>query len=240
MAASVSVPRKFSRCAAPPMAADSWRTPPESEVVQLEGKKRRIAGADRALPMTCFDARESVATVMGYQTWTRSVSASGKPIELRVGVFDGDKRVVGFATVPSLTRECAAEAAAVLGIERFEARVIESFGWPESARERCGGPSTSSRVKIWPAKLAFDDVLQHGEHGLFNMPPRDSSRSRCARVRGYCTVGELVGVLLRRGFRRKDCMGSPGFVVVNALEAKDSALDGGTHPRCFAQRVRNC
>jgi len=58
------------------MAADSLEeTPRNPKSVQLEGKKRRIAGAHEALPMTCLIARDSVATVIGYQTWTRSVSA---------------------------------------------------------------------------------------------------------------------------------------------------------------------
>jgi len=46
----------------------------------------------RALPITCLMAREAWRRLMGYQTWTRSVSAQlVEPVELRVGVFDGDE-----------------------------------------------------------------------------------------------------------------------------------------------------
>jgi len=47
----------------------------ESEVMQLEGS-RKDRRAHEALPMTCLMARESVATVMGYQTCRRRFSAS--------------------------------------------------------------------------------------------------------------------------------------------------------------------
>ena len=76
MAASVSVPEKLMRCEAPPMAADSLEeTPRKPKSWSLKGRSAGSPVRTRALPMTCLIARESVATVMGYQTWTRSVSA---------------------------------------------------------------------------------------------------------------------------------------------------------------------
>src|SRR5260221_3364 len=76
MAASVSVPRKFSRCAAPPMAADSLEeTPRNPKSCSLKGRSEGWPVRTRALPMSCLMARGSVATVIGYQTLRRSVSA---------------------------------------------------------------------------------------------------------------------------------------------------------------------
>src|SRR6266478_7696391 len=69
----------------------------ESEVVQLEGKKRRIAGADKSFADDLLDGAGKRGDRNGIPDLDeKRFRPVGKPIELRVGVFDGDKRVVGF------------------------------------------------------------------------------------------------------------------------------------------------
>src|SRR5882762_6176206 len=123
MAASVSVPRKFSRCAAPPMAA-------ESEIVQLEGKKRRIAGAHEGFADDLLDrTRQRGNGDRIPDLDQKRFGPVGKPVELRVGIFDGDERVVSFDDRAFLDGADAEwEAATMFRKERFKTFVVESFG----------------------------------------------------------------------------------------------------------------
>jgi len=126
----VSVPRKLRRCAAPPTAADSFEeTPRNPKSWQLEGEQRRIAGAHEGFADDLLDGAGERSNGDGVPDLQEDgFGPVGEPIEFRVGVFDGDESVLTFDDGAFLDGANAeGQAPAVLGVERFEAFVIEGF-----------------------------------------------------------------------------------------------------------------
>ena len=90
----------------------------ESEVVELEGKKRRIAGTDEGFADDLLDGARECGDGDGIPDLDeKRFRPVGEPIELRVGVLDGDEGVVGFDDRAFFDGpDTQRETAAVLGV----------------------------------------------------------------------------------------------------------------------------
>ncbi len=104
------------------------------------------------------------------------------------------------------------QAAAVFRIERFETFVVESLGMTGemSVGDVAGFFDIVEREHL-AGEIGFDDVLQHGQHGLSeHAAPGFEVRVDVARVRGILPpVSELVGVRVEDGVQAKRLHGSP-------------------------------
>src|SRR5258708_38046280 len=102
----------------------------ESEVVEFERKKRRIAGADEGFADDLLDsARECSNGDRIPDLDKKRFGPVGEPVEFGVGVFDGDQSVVSSDDGAFLDGANAErQSPAVFRIERFETFVVESFG----------------------------------------------------------------------------------------------------------------
>src|SRR5258708_19454367 len=77
----------------------------ESEVVELEGKKRRIAGAHQGFADDLLDSARECGDGNGIPDLDKkSFGPVSEPVKLGVGIFDGDECVVSFDTDASLLR----------------------------------------------------------------------------------------------------------------------------------------
>src|SRR5438445_251706 len=102
----------------------------ESEVVELEGEKRRIAGTHESFANDLLDGARKSGDGDGIPDLDENrFGPVGEPVEFGVGVFDGDERVVGFYDGAFLDgADAERQAAAMLGVERFETIVVERLG----------------------------------------------------------------------------------------------------------------
>ncbi len=139
----------------------------ESEVMELEGKERRIAGTNKSFADDLLDGARECGDGNGVPGLDeKRFSPVGEPVKLRIGVFDGDQRVLGFDDGAFLNgADAQRETAAVFRVERFEALVMEGF--------RMAGEVGAS-VKTWPTKLDLMMYCSKATMVSSNMPPRDS------------------------------------------------------------------
>src|SRR6266436_1920797 len=186
----------------------------ETEVVQLEGKKRRIAGANQRFADDLLDrARERGHGDGIPHLDEKRFSPVGEPEKFRIGVFDGDEGVVRFDDRAFLDRADAEwKAAAVFGVERFEAFVVEGFRMAGEVRvsDAAGFFDVVEREDL-ARETGFDDVLQHGEHGFFkHAAARFEIGIDVARVRRILPpVRELVRVRVEDGIQPKRLHAAP-------------------------------
>src|SRR5713226_7324752 len=186
----------------------------KSEIVQLEGKQGRIASANQGFADDLLDrAREGGDSDGIPDLDEKRFRPVGEPVKLRISVFDGDERVVGFDDRAFLDRaDAERQTPAVLRIERFEAFVIESFR--AAGEMRVGNAAGFLDVvegKDLAGKTGLDDVLEHGEHGLVEHAAAGFEVGvDVARVRGILPpVGELVGVGVEDGIQSQRLHGAP-------------------------------
>ena len=186
----------------------------ESEVMQLERKKRRIAGAHEGFADDLLDGARKSGDRDGIPDLDeKRFRPVGEPIKFGVGVFDSDKGVVSSDDGAFLDGANAQrEAAAVLGIERFEALVIESFRVAGEVRvsDAASFFDVVEREDL-AGEVGFDDVLEHGEHGLFkHAAARFEVGIDVARVRRILPpMGELVRVRVEDGVQAQRLHGPP-------------------------------
>src|SRR5260370_8654751 len=102
----------------------------ESEVVELEGKKRRIAGAHQGFADDLLDSARECGDGNGIPDLDKKrFGPVSEPVKLGVGIFDGDERVVSFDDGAFLdSADAERQSPAVFRIGRFEAFVVESLG----------------------------------------------------------------------------------------------------------------
>ena len=69
----------------------------KSEIVQLERQQRRIAGADQGFADDLLDGARKRGHSDGIPHLQQNrFGPVGEPVELRIGIFNGDERVVAF------------------------------------------------------------------------------------------------------------------------------------------------
>src|SRR5260370_128739 len=102
----------------------------ESEVVELEGKKRRIAGAHQGFADDLLDSARECGDGNGIPDLDKKrFGPVSEPVKLGVGIFDGDESVVSFDDGAFLdSADAERQSPAVFRIERFEAFVLERLG----------------------------------------------------------------------------------------------------------------
>src|SRR5712692_4467511 len=186
----------------------------ESEIVELKGKKRRIAGANQSCADDLLDRAGECGNGDGIPDLDKKrFGPVGEPVGFGVGVFDGDERVVSFDDGAFLDgADAERQSAAVFRIERFETFVVESFGMAgEMSVGGTAGFFDIVECEDLSGKIGFDDVLQHGEHGFFKHAAAGFEVGiDVARVRGILpSVGELVGVRVEDGVQPKRLHGAP-------------------------------
>src|SRR5260370_602436 len=145
------------------------RNATKSEVVQLEGKKRRIAGANQSFADDLLDSARKCGDGDGIPDLQKNgFRPVGEPVELRVGVLDVDEGVVTLDDGAFLDgADAERQAAAVLRIERFETVVVESFRAAGEMRviDAASFVDVVEREDM-AGEIGLDDVLQHDQHGL--------------------------------------------------------------------------
>jgi len=182
--------------------------------VQLERKKRRIAGANKGLADNLLDGARQSGDGDGIPNLDEQrFRPVGEPVEFRIGVFDCDEGVVSFDDRAFLDgADAQREAAAVLGVERSEAFVVKSFRMAGEVRVGdAAGFFDVVEGEDLAGEVGFDDVLQHGEHGLFkHAAARFEVGIDVTRVRRILPpVGELVGVRVEDGVQAQRLHGAP-------------------------------
>ena len=127
----------------------------------------------------------------------------GEPIKFRVGIFDGDESVLTFDNGAFLDgADAERQAAAMLGVERFEAFVVERFGMAaEVSVSDAAGFLDVFESEDLAGEIGLEDVLEHGEHGFVeHAAARLDVGIDVTRVRRILPpVGEFVGVRVEDG-----------------------------------------
>ncbi len=218
----------------------------KSEVVQLEGKKRRIAGADKRFADDLLDGARQRGNGDGIPDLDeKRLRPIGEPVEFRIGVFDGDERVVSLNDGAFLHRaDAERQPSAVFGIKRFEALVVERLGMAGEVRvsDAAGILDVIEREDL-SREIRLDDVLQHGEHGLFKHPAaRFEIGIDVPRIRRILPpVGELVRVRIEDGVQAQRLHGAPrgcNTTTVVPPTAQRPVGNGGGWPCQRHNRVR--
>ena len=104
------------------------------------------------------------------------------------------------------------QAAAMLGVERFEAIVIERLGMAgEMGVGDAAGLFDIVEREDLPGKIGFEDVLEHGEHGFVEHAAAGFQVGvDVARARGVLPpMGELVGVRVEDRIQSQRLHGAP-------------------------------
>src|SRR5882672_5180104 len=185
----------------------------KSEVVQLEREQGRIASADEGFADDLLDGAGKRGDGNGIPDLEKyGFRPVGEPIELRVGVLDGDEGVLTLDDGAFLDgADAEGQAPAVLGVKRSEAFVVEGFG--VAAEVSVGDAAGFLDVvegEDLAGKIGFEDVLQHGEHGFVEHAATGLDVGiDVARVRRILPpVGELVGVRVEDGIESQRLHGA--------------------------------
>jgi len=101
----------------------------KAEIMQLEAEERRITGAHEGFANDLLDGARKCSNRDGIPNLDeKRFGPIGEPVELGIGVFDGDERVVCFDDSAFLDgADAQREVATVFGVEGFEAVVVEAF-----------------------------------------------------------------------------------------------------------------
>ncbi len=180
------------------------RDPAEPEVVQLERKKRGIAGADKRIADDLLDRARERGDGNGIPDLQKNgFRPVGEPVVFRVGVLDGDEGVAALDDCAFLDgADAKRQPPAVFRVKRFEALVVKSFRMAGEVRVReAAGFLDVIESEHLTGEIGLDDVLQHREHGLVEHAAAGFDVGiNVARVRGILPpVGELVGVRVEDG-----------------------------------------
>ena len=137
----------------------------------------------------------------------------GEPIKFGIGVLDGDERVAAFDDGAFLDgADAQRKAAAVFGVERFEAFVIERLGMAAevSVSEAAGFLDVVEREDL-AGEIGFYDVLEHGQHCFFkHAPARLDVGVDVAGIRRVLPpVGQLVRVGVENRIQAQGLHGTP-------------------------------
>ena len=135
-----------------------------------------------------------------------------EPVELWIGVFNGDERVVSFDDGAFLDRaDAEREATAVLRVEGLETFIVEGLRMAGKVRVgRAAGFFHIVEGEDLAGEIGFDDVLKQRQHGFFEHAAAGFKvRIDVARVRGILPpVGELVRVGVEDGVQSQRLHGA--------------------------------
>src|SRR5216683_1251879 len=185
----------------------------KAEVVELERKKRGIAGADQGFANDLLDRAGKRGDRDGIPDLDQKrFGPVSEPVELRIGVFNGDERVVSFddGALPDRA-DAEREATAMLRVEGLEAFIVE--GLRMVGKVRVGDAPGFFHIvegEDLAGEIGFDDVLEQRQHGFFEHAAAGLKvRIDVARVRGILPpVGELVRVGVEDGVQSQRLHGT--------------------------------
>src|SRR5580693_3950599 len=142
---------------------------PKTEIVQLEWKKRGIAGADEGFADDLlYGARERGDSDGIPDLEQNGFRPVGEPIEFGIGVFDGDERVVTLDDCAFFHgADAQREAATMFRVKSFKTFVIKSFAVAtEMGVGKAAGFLDVFESENLAGEVGFDDVLKHSQHGF--------------------------------------------------------------------------
>jgi len=186
----------------------------KAEIMQLEAEERRITGAHEGFANDLLDGARKCSNRDGIPNLDeKRFGPIGEPVELGVGVFDGDERVVCFDDSAFLDgADAQREVATVFGVEGFEAVVVEAFRMAgEVGVGNAAGFFDVVEREDLTGEVGFDDVLEHGQHGFFKHASAGFEVGiDVACIRGILPpVGEFIGVRVEDGIESQGLHGAP-------------------------------
>src|SRR5271154_6775632 len=141
----------------------------KAEVVQLEGKQRRIARADQSSTDHLLDRARQRCNSNGIPDLQENrFRPIRKPIKFRIGILNSDQSIEAFDYRAFLHGpDAQGKPPAVFRVERFEALVIEGFrGAAKGSVSDAASLFDIFESENLAGKIGFHDVLKHGQHGF--------------------------------------------------------------------------